>query len=145
MLLLLLLLLLGVRVPVTAWPRRARVLLVLLALEQSSDSTIVVPCPFFCCAIGHVWKPTQHARALECCPSSPQEYKNSKNGRTSAARIEFCSSAAGCCCCSCCCCYLLRLLSARVLVSDRRKYTSKHSASTTFIPGRYFSDIRLTT
>ena len=31
------LLLLGARVPVTAWPRRARVCLVLVALEQSSD------------------------------------------------------------------------------------------------------------
>ena len=35
--LLLLLLLLSARVPVTAWPRRARVCLVLVALEQSSD------------------------------------------------------------------------------------------------------------
>ena len=36
-LLLLLLLLLSARVPVIAWPRRARVCLVLVALEQSSD------------------------------------------------------------------------------------------------------------
>ena len=34
----LLLLLLSARVPVTAWPRRARVRLVLVPLEQSSDS-----------------------------------------------------------------------------------------------------------
>ena len=31
------LLLLGARVPMTAWPRRARVCLVLVVLEQSSD------------------------------------------------------------------------------------------------------------
>ena len=35
--LLLLLLLLSARVPVTAWPRRARVCLVLVALEQPND------------------------------------------------------------------------------------------------------------
>ena len=45
---LVLLLLLNARVPVTAWPRRAGVCLVLVALEQSSDRG---PGSFFLCAI----------------------------------------------------------------------------------------------
>ena len=97
LLLLLLLLLLSARVPMIARPRRACVCLVFVALEQSSDRGVC----FGCGAIGHAWKPTRHARVLQCYSSSTQQYNNSSNRRTSAARIECYSSAAECCCCRC--------------------------------------------
>ena len=72
---LLLLLLLSFRVAVTAWPRRARVCLVFVTLEQSSDRG---PGFFFFCGAICV-TPTTHARALESCSSSMPQNKNSNN------------------------------------------------------------------
>ena len=61
---LLLLVLLSACVPVIAWPRRACVCLVLVALEQSSDRG---PLSVFCCGaiIAMFGNLLIHARALE--------------------------------------------------------------------------------
>ena len=82
--------LLSARVPVTACPRRVRVCLVLVALEQSSDRG---PVSFFlwCNRIGNL-PGTYHARALECCSSSTQQYETATTGarmllESSVARV----------------------------------------------------------
>ena len=114
LLLLLLLLLLSARVPVTAWPRRARVCIVLVELEKSNDRG---PGSFY---MRRNWLDTYYSCSLSrvLLESSTPQYKNSNIRRTRAARIECCLSAAECCCCCCCyCCFLLLLLSAPVLVT----------------------------
>ena len=67
-----LLLVLSARVPVTAWPRRARVCLMLVALEPSSDRGPLFI--FWGAIIGHAWNPdllmlmrSSPARAVRSC------------------------------------------------------------------------------